>query len=92
MRLTQQSLRILKIFLDRPGQDFTGAEIIRETGFSSGTVYPILIRCETDGLLDSKWEKARPKTLGRPRRRLYSITRHGREIARNALDWLQDDE
>ena len=46
---------------------------------------PILFRFEDYGWLQSKWEKRKPEVLGRPRRRLYSVTGPGLTIARNAL-------
>jgi|SRR3954469_1361933 len=88
-RLTQQSLRVLKLFSDEPGRRFAGANIINETGYASGTIYPILIRFETFGLLESEWEQQAAAALGRPRRRLYSITANGRALAHEALSDFQ---
>jgi PadR family transcriptional regulator, regulatory protein PadR len=87
-RLTSQSLKVLKLFVDAPSQPCSGAEIIKATELSSGTLYPILFRFEVYGLLQSKWEKGKPQALGRPRRKLYSITAPGLTIARNALTEL----
>jgi DNA-binding PadR family transcriptional regulator len=84
-RLTQQSLRVLKLFSDEPGTPLAGADILKATGLASGTLYPILLRFENYGLLESKWEGDAPAVLGRPRRRLYSITLNGRAVAREAL-------
>jgi len=48
-----------------------------------GTVYPALHRLERDGLVKSRWTKA----SGR-RRRVYRITRSGREgLAVRRLEW-----
>lgn len=58
---------------------------MKAVSLSSGTLYPILLRFEDRGLLDSEWEKGKPQALGRPRRRLYSITAHGQKVARSAL-------
>jgi DNA-binding PadR family transcriptional regulator len=84
-RLTSQSLRVLKIFLDDPSREYSGAEIMKAAGLSSGTIYPILLRFEDSEILQSEWEKGKPQALGRPRRRLYSITGHGQKVARAAL-------
>lgn len=84
-RLTQQSLRVLKLFSEDPGIRLAGADIMRATGLPSGTLYPILLRFETYGLLESDWEHTSAASLGRPRRRFYSITMAGRAIAREAL-------
>ncbi len=84
-RLTSQSLKVLKIFLESPSRSYSGAEIIKSAGLASGTVYPILLRFEEHDILESDWEKGKPQALGRPRRRLYSITGHGQKVARAAL-------
>jgi PadR family transcriptional regulator PadR len=84
-RLTQQSLRVLKLFSEDPGTRLAGADIMKATRLASGTLYPILLRFEHYGLLDSDWEHESPTILGRPRRRFYSITPNGRRVAREAL-------
>ena len=87
-RLTQQSLRVLKLFSEDPGTHLAGADIMKATGLPSGTLYPILLRFETHGLLESNWEQEPAQNLGRPRRRFYSITVTGRAVAREALGEL----
>lgn len=84
-RLTHQSLKILKLLLEDFGDELPGAEVMRRTGLSSGTTYPILLRFEEAGLLQSHWEEAEPSSLGRPRRRLYSVTALGHRFAREKL-------
>lgn len=84
-RLTHQSLRVLKLFSEDPAASRAGADIMRATGLASGTLYPILLRFENYGLLESTWEMQAPAALGRPRRRLYSITLDGRAFAHKAL-------
>src|SRR5450830_967528 len=84
-RLSHAGLRVLKAFLEDLTVSLPGAEIIRQTGLASGTLYPILLRFERNGLLDSQWEDASPSVLGRPRRRHYSLTGHGQTVARQAL-------
>jgi PadR family transcriptional regulator, regulatory protein PadR len=49
-----------------------------------GTLYKALGRLEEFGLLTSRWEDA-ATAEGRPRRRLYELTRHGVEVAERAL-------
>jgi PadR family transcriptional regulator len=87
-RLTSQSLRVLKLFVDAPSRTCSGAEMMKATGLSSGTLYPILLRFEEYGLLESSWEKEKPQSLGRPRRRLYSVTGLGLKVGREALSEL----
>ena len=84
-RLTQQGLRVLKLFSDDPATPMAGADIMRATSLPSGTLYPILLRFENYGLLESTWESEAPAALRRPRRRLYSITLEGRAVVRRAL-------
>jgi PadR family transcriptional regulator, regulatory protein PadR len=56
--------RVIERLRDRSG----GAFDLRE-----GTVYPALHRLERAGLLESRWEDEAPR-----RRRVYSLTSHGR--------------
>lgn len=88
LRLTHQSLKVLKVFCENPKQVFAGADILKATGLLSGTLYPILLRFENHGFLESKWEREKPETLGRPRRRLYSLTSEGHRVALTALRQL----
>jgi DNA-binding PadR family transcriptional regulator len=87
-RLTGPSLKVLKQFVDAPSHAFSGAEIMKATSLPSGTLYPILFRFEDCGLLESEWETEKPQALGRPRRRLYLVTRQGLAVARSALKEL----
>jgi len=89
IRLSHQGLKVLRIFLDALSEDvraeLAGADLMSATGLSSGTLYPILIRFEKAGLLESRWESERPETLGRPRRRFYRMTQAGAQVAHDAL-------
>jgi PadR family transcriptional regulator PadR len=49
-----------------------------------GTLYKALGRLEEFGLLTSRWEDA-AAVEGRPRRRLYELTRQGAHVAERAL-------
>ena len=84
-RLSYQGLLVLRTFMDRPRKELCGADLIKLTGLSSGTLYPLLLRFERHDLLESCWEDAEPEVVGRPRRRLYKITHHGAQIARQLL-------
>ncbi|WP_456717206.1 MULTISPECIES: PadR family transcriptional regulator [unclassified Bradyrhizobium] len=66
-----------------------GADIARDTGIRSGTLYPMLARLEDAGWLKSEWEKINPQIEGRPKRRIYTMTTVGRKHARAALSELQ---
>jgi len=92
VRLSHQSLRILRVFLDALSDnvraELAGADIMRAAGVSSGTLYPILLRFEKAGLLESRWEDEEPADLGRPRRRFYRLTQAGAKVAHDALGEL----
>ena len=49
-----------------------------------GTLYKALARLEEFGLVTSRWEDA-VAVDGRPRRRLYELTRQGTHVAERAL-------
>ena len=89
VRLSQQGLRVLRAFLDAFNEDvraeLAGAEVMRLAHISSGTLYPILLRFERAGLLESRWEEEAPESLGRPRRRFYRMTQAGAQVAQDAL-------
>jgi DNA-binding PadR family transcriptional regulator len=92
IRLSHQGLRVLRAFLDAFHEDvraeLAGVELMRLARVSSGTLYPILLRFERAGLLESRWEEDAPESLGRPRRRFYRITHTGVQVAREALGEL----
>jgi DNA-binding MarR family transcriptional regulator len=92
LRLSHQGLRVLRVFLDAMSEDvraeLAGADLMSAARLSSGTLYPILLRFEKMGLLESRWERERPEKLGRPRRRFYRMTAEGVKVANNALDDL----
>jgi PadR family transcriptional regulator, regulatory protein PadR len=54
-----------------------------------GTLYKALGRLEEFGLLTSRWEDA-AAAEGRPRRRLYELTRQGARVAEQALAGKDD--
>ena len=55
-----------------------GFEIMKVSGLPSGTVYPLLGRLETSGLVRSTWEDEKTaKGEGRPSRRYYEPTPEG---------------
>jgi DNA-binding PadR family transcriptional regulator len=87
-RLSFQGLLVLRAFMENPRKEFCGADLMKMTQLSSGTLYPILLRFERYGFLDSQWEEEQPSDLQRPRRRQYRITRSGTQLAAAALRQL----
>lgn len=77
VRLSFQTLKVLGAFLENPTAELSGADLHKESGIASGTLYPILLRLESAGWFTSRWEAIDPAREGRPRRRLYRLTRGG---------------
>ena len=77
VRMSLQTLKVLEAFLADPTDELSGADIHRTSGIASGTLYPILLRLEAAGWFVSRWEDIDPASAGRPRRRLYRLTRDG---------------
>jgi PadR family transcriptional regulator, regulatory protein PadR len=71
--------------MSRSQDEISGAEIARSTKLASGTLYPILLRLEEAGWVESRWEIEDPHELGRPRRRFYQVTGIGVRKARSAF-------
>ena len=84
-RLSHQTLRVIRLFLEQPKGRFAGSDICKQTGMLSGTLYPILMRLEKAGWLDSQWEELDPSEAGRPRKRLYWLTGLGYNKTREAF-------
>jgi len=90
LRSSRQTLDILDALLARPSQWHHGYAISRQTGVPSGTLYPIFMRLDKLGWLETKWEESVPQ--GRPPRHLYRLTGNGREWAREELRSAQQRE
>jgi len=84
-RITTQTLKVLTVLMSRTQDDVSGADIGRSTNLASGTLYPILMRLEDAGWVESRWETDSPQELGRPRRRFYKITGVGMKRSQSAL-------
>ena len=90
MRLTRQVLEVLNVLLRAPDTATYGLEVARETGYKTGTIYPILDRLVDAGWLEPAWEKADPQEVKRPRRRYFRLTELGRVEAYSALSEYLD--
>jgi PadR family transcriptional regulator len=77
VRISFQTLKVLEAFLENPTGELSGADVHKSSAIASGTLYPILLRLESAGWLVSRWEAIDPASAGRPRRRLYRLTRNG---------------
>lgn len=77
---SRQTRVLLAVLAAKPRSWRHGYELSKETGLKSGTLYPLLMRLEAQGLLDSQWQPARQP--GRPPRHLYRVTCAGAALAR----------
>jgi len=75
--MSLQTLKVLESFLENPTAELSGADVHKRSAIASGTLYPILLRLESAGWFVSRWEAIDPAREGRPRRRLYRLTRSG---------------
>jgi len=62
---------------------------MQTTGLPSGTLYPILVRLERAGWVESRWERTDPVADGRPNRRYYQLTAEGAVAARREVTAMQ---
>lgn len=88
-RMSSQTLQVLDALLFSLRDEMSGVEIAEQTKLASGTLYPILLRLEESGWLQSRWEIDDPVALGRPRKRFYRVTAEGAKNARDAIKNLQ---
>ncbi len=58
-----------------------GYELCRNADVKSGTLYPLLIRLESQGYLEAQWLP--PAEPGRPPRHAYRLTATGRQLAQD---------
>jgi PadR family transcriptional regulator, regulatory protein PadR len=73
------------LLVENPQQGRSGAEISKITKLGSGTMYPLLQRLEIAGWIVGDWEDVNPSEVGRPKRRLYKLTRSGQTAATKEL-------
>ncbi|WP_214322462.1 PadR family transcriptional regulator, partial [Nonomuraea sediminis] len=57
--------QVLAVLAAAPEEWRHGFDLMRESGISSGTLYPLLARLHEDGFLEARWEL--PGDGGRPR-------------------------
>lgn len=75
-----QTRKLLIAMLERPRSWHYGYQLSKQTGLSSGTLYPLLIRLSDQGLLESEWRE--PERQGNPPRHAYRLTSSGLALAR----------
>lgn len=85
MRVTLQTLQVLRALLDGPADQHYGLEISKLSGLPTGSIYPILTRLEIAGWVTSTWEDIDESAQGRRRRRYYRLTGEGAACARHEV-------
>ena len=81
-RPSKQMLLLLEAFSRKSQHWRHGYDLMKETGLSSGTLYPLLMRMAEKGIIEAQWqEPARP---GRPARHAYRLTLAGIALAQSA--------
>jgi DNA-binding PadR family transcriptional regulator len=88
VRASKQTLKLLTALTAKAADWHYGYALSRETGLQSGTLYPILMRLEERGWLETQWETPQvvaEKRGGRPPRHMYRLTEGGRASALQAL-------
>ena len=74
--LSRQALAVVAALAD--SDDWRhGYDLMAQAGVKSGTLYPLLMRLESQGLLQARWVDA--PQAGRPPRHVYRLTAAGRE-------------
>jgi DNA-binding PadR family transcriptional regulator len=85
VRLTTAVAQVLAAFLEDSTADRYGLDLMRASGQSSSTLYPVLTRLVKAGWITAEWEHVDPVTAGRPARRYYRLTTDGAAAARTEI-------
>ena len=80
VRISPQTLALLRALLAQPEDWRYGYDLSRETVLKSGTLYPILMRLNKRGWLETRWVE--PENPGRPPRHMYRLTAGGLRSAK----------
>jgi PadR family transcriptional regulator, regulatory protein PadR len=76
--LSPTTRSVLAVLAEVSPQWSHGYDLCRATGIKSGTLYPLLIRLESQGHLEAEWL---PAETGRPPRHAYRLTPAGHRLA-----------
>lgn len=78
-RPSTQTAAVLRALARDPARWRYGYELGQDVGLKAGSLYPILMRLNERGLLESSWEAEPPG--GRPARHLYRLAAAGVQAA-----------
>jgi len=73
--LSPQALAVVAVLADTDDWRH-GYDLMAQAGVKSGTLYPLLMRLEAQGLLEARWVES--PQAGRPPRHVYRLTEAGR--------------
>ncbi len=76
---SKQMIALLAAMGEDPLAWVHGFDLMKRTGLSSGTLYPLLIRMTGKGLVEAEWQD--PVQPGRPARHAYRLTAAGIALA-----------
>lgn len=79
-------IQVLRAFLADPDRPRYGYDLMHDTRFPSGRLYPALARLERDAWITGTWEDINEDEESRPARRGYRLTAAGRVHARALID------
>jgi PadR family transcriptional regulator, regulatory protein PadR len=85
VRITVAVARVLREFLTDASRPRYGYDLMQETGYPSGKLYPILARLTHAGWLTRTPEETDPSEAGRPARYLYRLSSDGAVCAGQEL-------
>lgn len=88
-RMTTSVLKVVAALLADPAAERYGLQLMQATSLPSGTLYPILVRLQRAGWVESRWEQTDPVAAGRPSRRYYRLTADGAGAARREVAAMQ---
>lgn len=78
-RPSKQMHSLIATLMTEPSAWRHGYDLMKDTGLSSGTLYPLLMRMTEQGLVEAQWQE--PVRLGRPARHAYRLTATGVALA-----------
>ncbi len=84
--LSPQALAVVAVLADTSGWRH-GYDLMAQAGVKSGTLYPLLMRLEAQGLLQARWVDS--PQAGRPPRHVYQLTPAGRDWVASLAEPLE---
>ena len=63
MKLSAQTLAVLRALAAEPSRWRHGYDLAGETGLKSGSLYPILVRLADKEMVEARWEEEQPAGL-----------------------------